>query len=71
MADLLYKGEVFAFIGAAMEVYAEDHLTSGDEAQLINQLKATCTELGLLVNLDQIRSLIGDVEQIQKTANPR
>ena len=40
-----------------VEIKAEDHLTSGDEAQLINQLKATCTELGLLVNFGSEQKL--------------
>ena len=111
MAELLYKDEVYAIIGAAMEVYnqlgpgfleaiyqealeiefkernisfasqseifvnykehqlkkyyvadflvyqeiiveikAQDRLTSNNEAQILNQLKATGKQLGLLIN---------------------
>jgi GxxExxY protein len=118
MTELLYKHEVYAIIGAAMEVYnqlgpgfleavyqeameielaereitfvtqpkipidykghrlkkfyipdfivygrivvelkAENCLTNVDEAQLLNQLKVTCMELGLLINFGASENL--------------
>jgi GxxExxY protein len=118
MTELLYKHEVYAIIGAAMEVYnqlgpgfleavyqeameielaereitfvtqpkipidykghrlkkfyipdfivygrivvelkAENCLTNVDEAQLLNQLKVTCMELGLLINFGASKNL--------------
>ena len=61
MAELIYKDEVYAIVGAAMEVY--NQLGSGflepiyqeameieEESQLINYLKATGLKVGLLIN---------------------
>jgi hypothetical protein len=53
MAELIYKDEVYAIVGAAMEVYNQlgiDTLTSREESQLINYLKATGLKVGLLIN---------------------
>ncbi len=73
MVELIYKDEVYSIIGAAMEVYntlgpgfAEpvyqeafglDHLTTREDAQLLNYLKATKSPLGLLINFAAMNNL--------------
>ena len=71
MTDLLYKDEVYAIVGAAMDVYndlgpgflenvyqeAMDRLTLKEEVQLINYLKATGMKVGVLINFGHFPSL--------------
>jgi hypothetical protein len=73
MAELIFKDEVYAIISAAMDVYntadfvaydkiiieikALDKLDSREEAQLLNDLKATSSPLGLLVNFGSLNDL--------------
>jgi GxxExxY protein len=45
-----YVGDFLAFGKVVVEIKAADQLTSADEAQLLNQLKVTCSELGPLIN---------------------
>ncbi|QQS45892.1 MAG: GxxExxY protein [Acidobacteriota bacterium] len=60
--ELIFKDEVYAIVGAAIEVHRElgygfleelkaiDKLTSREEGQLLNYLKATKLQVGLLIN---------------------
>jgi hypothetical protein len=71
MTDLLYKDEVFAIVGAAMEVYndlgpgflenvyqeAMDKLTFREEGQLITYLKATGMKVGVPINFGHFPGL--------------
>jgi hypothetical protein len=71
MTDLLFKEEVYANVGAAMDVYndlgpgflenvyqeAMDKLSMKDESQRINYLKATKLNLGVLINFGHYPNL--------------
>ena len=46
MTELLLKEEVYAVVGAAIEVHRE----LGEESQLLNYLKASGLHVGLLIN---------------------
>jgi GxxExxY protein len=50
-ADFLIVGKII------VEIKALDHLTSTDEAQLLNYLKATKLEVGVLINFGAARKL--------------
>ncbi len=50
-ADFLIVGKII------VEIKALDHLTSVDEAQLLNYLKATKLEVGVLINFGAARKL--------------
>ena len=45
-----YFGDILVFGKIIVEVKALKHLTSIEEAQLLNELKATCLQVGLLIN---------------------
>jgi GxxExxY protein len=45
-----YVPDFLGYGKIVVEIKAEKHLTTVDEAQLINQLKVTFKELGLLIN---------------------
>ncbi len=45
-----YKPDLLAFDKIVIEIKALDQLSSREEAQLLNQLKATKAEMGLLIN---------------------
>ena len=45
-----YVADFLAFSKIILEIKALSHLSSNEESQLLNQLKATCLEVGLLIN---------------------
>lgn len=45
-----YVADFLAFDAIVVEIKAQDCLTSHDEAQVINELKATSFEVGVLIN---------------------
>ena len=45
-----YTADFFVFGQIVVEIKAADHLTSHDEAQLLNYLKATGMKVGVLIN---------------------
>ncbi|MBI5824364.1 MAG: GxxExxY protein [Chloroflexi bacterium] len=58
MAELLFKDEVYTIVDKIIvELKAIDHLTSREEAQLLNYLKSTGMPVGLLINFGADRDL--------------
>ena len=52
-----YEADVFAFGKIVVEIKAMDRLTSREEAQLLNYLKATKAPVGVLINFGMTNSL--------------
>src|SRR4051794_14416679 len=67
-----YRADFVCFESVIVETKAISTLTSGDEAQLINELKATGLTRGLLVNfgaasLEHKRLVFGPAENLRKS----
>lgn len=52
-----YKPDFIAYDSIVIEIKALDHLTSTEESQLINYLKATGMEVGVLINFGAEKDL--------------
>ncbi|MDU9376454.1 hypothetical protein McpSp1_10720 [Methanocorpusculaceae archaeon Sp1] len=57
MLPSYYKADVICFEGIILELKAKKELTKEDEAQLINYLKATGIQVGLIFNFGNKRRL--------------
>ena len=61
--ELLLRDEVYAVVGAAIlcygsllvEIKAAEYLTSRDQSQLLNYLKATGLKVGVLINFGRTK----------------
>lgn len=52
-----YVADFLVYNKVILEIKATNYLSSNDEAQLINQLKATCLEVGVLINFGSPKHL--------------
>jgi GxxExxY protein len=69
-----YRADFICFESVIVETKAISTLTSADEAQLINELKATGLTRGLLLNfgapsLEHKRLVFGPTENLRKSVN--
>lgn len=69
-----YRADFICFGGIIVETKAIAHLTGADDAQLINELKATGFHRGLLVNfgntsLEYRRLVFGPSENLRKSVS--
>ena len=54
MLKASYKSDVIAYEAVIVELKALSHMTNTEEAQVLNYLKATGHEVGLLINFGRL-----------------